>query len=260
MRKTDIDFVRRDGILSGKGNGKMFQEQILISSVFFAGILSFFAPCTFPLIPVYIGLLTDEEGEYNKVRWGKIELNVGAMIKTITFVAGLSTSFILLGFGAGFLGRWISGKWVLFASGLMIVLLGIHQMELIKIKKFDCFKGFHIRNNRTKALGSYLMGVSFSLGWTPCVGPILGAVLVTSASSGTEFYGAFLMAVYSIGLMIPFLIIAIASGFVLQRIGLVERHLIAIKKVGGALVVLMGILLMSNQLTRFTVFFENLLH
>lgn len=238
----------------------MFQEQILISSVFFAGLLSFFAPCTFPLIPVYIGLLTDEEGEYNKVRLGRLQLNIGAIIKTITFVAGLSTSFILLGFGAGFLGRWISGRWVLFASGLMIVLLGIHQMELIKIGKFDGFKGLHIKNNKTKALGSYLMGVSFSLGWTPCVGPILGAVLVTSASSGTEFYGAFLMAVYSVGLMIPFLVIALASSFILQRLGFVEKHLTAIKKTGGALVVLMGILLMSNQLTRLTVFFETLFH
>ena len=238
----------------------MFQEQILVSSVFFAGLLSFFAPCTFPLIPVYIGLLTDEEGEYRKIRLGKLMLNVGAMIKTIAFVAGLSTSFILLGFGAGFLGRWISGRWVLFASGLMIVLLGIHQMELIKIRKFDSFKGLTIKNNRTKALGSYLMGVSFSLGWTPCVGPILGAVLVTSASSGTEFYGAFLMTVYSIGLMIPFLVIAIASSFVLQKLSFFEKHLITVKKIGGALVVLMGLLLMSNQLTRLTVFFENLLH
>lgn len=238
----------------------MLQEQVLISSVFLAGLLSFFAPCTFPLIPVYIGLLTDEKGEYGKVRLGRTRLNIGAVIKTITFVAGLSTSFILLGFGAGFLGRWINGKWVLFALGLMIVLLGIHQMELIKIGKLDSFKGFHIRNNRTKALGSYLMGVSFSLGWTPCVGPILGAVLVTSASSGTELYGAFLMAVYSVGLMIPFLAIAIASGFILQRLRFVGRHLVAIKKTGGALIVLMGILLMSNQLTKLTVFFENLFH
>lgn len=238
----------------------MFQEKILISSVFFAGLLSFFAPCTFPLIPIYIGLLTDEDGEYKKIRLGKMEMNIGAVIKTITFVAGLSTSFIFLGFGAGFLGRWISGKWVLFVSGLMIVFLGIHQMELIKIKKFESFKGIYIQNNKTKALGSYLMGVSFSLGWTPCVGPILGAVLVTSASSGTEFYGAFLMAVYSIGLMIPFLTIAIASSFILQRLGFVERHLIAIKKMGGALIVLMGFLLMSNQLIRLTVFFESLLH
>lgn len=80
------------------------------------------------------------------------------------------------------------------------MLFGIHQMDLIHIKKFDSVKGVRIKNTKTKALKTYLMGISFSLGWTPCVGPVLGAVLLTSASSGKEFYGAFLMLVYSIAI------------------------------------------------------------
>ena len=118
----------------------MLGEQLLVSSVFLAGILSFFAPCTFPLIPVYIGIMTDESGEYQKCKIGKWEINVGAVIKTISFVLGLSTSFIILGFGAGFLGKWLSNQWVLFTAGLIVAILGIHQMDIIKIKAFDSFQ------------------------------------------------------------------------------------------------------------------------
>jgi cytochrome c-type biogenesis protein len=103
------------------------------------------------------------------------------------------------------------------------------------------------------------MGMTFSFGWTPCVGPVLGAVLLTSASAGQAMYGGFLMLIYSIGLMIPFLIMAVASSIVLAQFEKLEKHLTLIKRIGGALIVLMGVLLMTNQLTAFSVFFENLL-
>lgn len=234
----------------------MFTQELLVSTVFISGLLSFFAPCTFPLIPVYIGLLTDENGEYKKIKLASFTVNIGAIIKTMAFVLGLSTSFVILGFGAGFLGKWISNRWVLVFAGFIVLLLGIHQMDLIHIKKLDTMKGVYFKNNKTKALGTYLMGISFSLGWTPCVGPILGAVLVTSASSGKELYGAFLMLIYSIGLMIPFLIMAIASSAVLNKFRFFEKHLVTIKRIGGALVAIMGIVLMSNQLTSLTAFIE----
>lgn len=239
----------------------MFNNQeLLVSSVFIAGILSFFSPCTFPLMPVYIGFLTDEEGEYKKIKFVNFNINIGGIIKTIAFVLGLSTSFVILGFGAGFLGKFLINKWVTFIAGLVVFILGIHQMDIIKIKKLDKVNGIQIKNNKTKALGTYLMGISFSLGWTPCVGPVLGAVLVTSASSGKELYGAFLMMIYSLGLMIPFLVIALLSGIMLAKMEFFEKHLVLIKRIGGLIVAIMGIVLMSDNLTKITVFFENLLN
>lgn len=236
----------------------MIQQEILIGSVFAAGFLSFFAPCTFPLIPVYIGLMTDESNEYKKIKIGKLEINIGAIIKTMAFVLGLSTSFVILGFGAGIFGNFINNKWVILIAGFLVFILGIHQMDIIHLNIFNKMNGIRIKNNKKKALGSYLMGISFSLGWTPCVGPVLAAVLVTSASSGKQFYGAFLMLIYSLGLMIPFLVMAIASSSIMNKFKFFEKHLITIKRIGGFLVALMGIVLMTNQLPNVTAFFNNL--
>jgi cytochrome c-type biogenesis protein len=236
----------------------MIQNELLLSSVFFAGLLSFFAPCTFPLLPAYIGFMTDEAGEYKKINIGKLEINMGAIIKTVAFVLGLSTSFVILGFGAGFLGRFIKQGRILFFAGILVILLGIHQMDLVHFESLDKTGGINIKNKKKKALGTYLMGLSFSLGRTPCVGPVLAAVLLTSASSGNKFYGAFLMLIYSLGLMIPFVVMAFASSALMNKFNFFEKHLLTIKRVGGFLIVIMGLVLMSNQMGNLTAFFNNI--
>ena len=236
----------------------MVDNQLLISSVFIAGLLSFFAPCTFPLMPAYIGIITDQNGEYKSLQLGKVYINIGAIIKTITFVLGLATSFVILGFGAGAFGKLINSRWVIFIGGLLVFILGLHQMEIIHIGKLDQNKGVNLKKNHTKALGTYLMGLSFSLGWSPCVGPVLGAVLLASASSGTALYGAFMMLIYSLGLMVPFLLMAILSTSLNKNFDFFKKHLTFIKKLGGFLIVIMGLVLMTNQLGNLTAFFNNI--
>lgn len=226
----------------------MFSEELVVSTVFVAGILSFFAPCTYALIPVYIGLMTDQSGDYRSYKIGFLTIKVGAVINTLAFVAGLSVAFIILGFGAGALGSVLYSPWITTIGGAFIVLLGLQQLELLKLPAFINIKAVRIKHKGVGVVKVFLTGLAFSLGWTPCVGPILGAVLLTSATSGQALYGGFLMMVYALGLALPFMILAIASGSLMAHFSKMEKYLGAIKKVGGVIIVLMGIALMTNQL------------
>ncbi len=231
---------------------------IFMSSVFLAGFLSFFAPCTFPLLPVYFGILTDQEGG-RLFKLGKWTINLRPLAKTLLFVGGISTTFITLGFGAGALGAYINGRYFNLISGFIVILLGLHQMGLFRIQFLEKYRVLRLKRTlKTDLLGTYLLGLTFSFGWTPCVGPVLGAVLVVSADGGQAFYGGFLMMLYAIGLMIPFLTMALLSNVLMDQFTKMEAHLGTIKKVGGALIVVMGVFLMTENLNLITAFIGKL--
>lgn len=235
-------------MINNKKVGDVMSDTLYISTVFVAGLLSFFSPCILPVIPVYIGYFT--EGSKNK-----------AILKALVFVAGLSTSFILLGFGAGALGSILYSRTFLILCGILVVLLGIHQTGLIQLKLLGREKKMHLeRSIKSDVVGAYLLGLTFSFGWTPCVGPVLAAVLGLSATRGNAAYGGFLMLIYSLGLVIPFLAVAIFSDYLLKRIKFLYRHMGTIKVVGGVLIIFMGILLMTNKVTSLTAFFERLIN
>lgn len=237
----------------------MYGEQLFFSTVFVAGFLSFFAPCIFPLLPVYIAMLTDSENS-KELKFGKFTLRLAPIFKTLVFVGGLSTTFIILGFGAGALGSLINSDWFIRIGGLLVVILGLHQLEIFHLGILNKHKTIRIKKqSKNKYLNAYVLGFTFSFGWTPCVGPVLGAVLVTSSTSGQAFYGAWLMVIYTIGLALPFIIVAILSNVLLDKFEKLEKHLGKIKKIGGVLIVIMGLLLMTNNLGMITAFFERLL-
>lgn len=238
----------------------MIGEQIFITTVFAAGFLSFFAPCTFPLLPVYIGVITGKADEKKTAGKGKYKVNLVAVGRTMIFVMGLSTIFLLLGFGAGALGKYVYGKAFRIISGSIVILLGLSQMDLFKLDflKFNKSVRFE-RSKKHDLLGTYLLGLTFSFAWTPCVGPVLGAILVVSSGGGQALYGLSLMVVYTLGLAVPFLIMALLSDILLEKFTKIEKHLLTIKRVGGAIIVLMGILLMTQNLNVLTGFFESLI-
>ncbi len=236
----------------------MFTDELIVSTVFVAGILSFFAPCTYALIPVYIGLMTDQSGDYRSYKIGFITIKIGAILNSLAFVAGLSAAFIILGFGAGILGSVLYSPWITTVGGAFIVLLGLQQLELFKLPSFINFKAIRIKNKGVGIIKVFLTGLAFSLGWTPCVGPILGAVLLTSATSGQALYGGFLMAIYALGLALPFMVLAIASGSLMAHFSKMEKYLGAIKKIGGVIIVLMGLALMTNQLITVSAWLEHI--
>ncbi|MBK0347280.1 thiol-disulfide oxidoreductase-associated membrane protein CcdA2 [Aerococcaceae bacterium zg-ZJ1578] len=223
-------------------------------SVFLAGVLSFFSPCILPLLPVYVGVLLDSD-EPRTIRILGIDIAWYGIVKTLFFIAGLSTVFITLGYGAGFLGNLLYAEWFRYLLGAIVIILGIHQTGIINIKQLQKQKSVQLDNNkkRNDFYNAFLLGLTFSFGWTPCVGPVLSSVLAIAASGGNgAWQGALLMLLYTLGLALPFLLVALASSLVLRHFNKIKPHMDTLKKVGGIIIILMGILLMFGNLNIFS--------
>ncbi|HGA4417067.1 TPA: thiol-disulfide oxidoreductase-associated membrane protein CcdA2 [Streptococcus pyogenes] len=223
---------------------------VLMVSVFGAGLLSFFSPCIFPVLPVYLGILLDADDSKTITIFGK-KLYWYGIVKTLAFIFGLSTIFVILGYGAGFLGNILYAVWFRYLLGALVIILGIHQMGLITIKSLQFQKSltFHNNKNRNGLFNAFILGLTFSFGWTPCVGPVLSSVLALVASGGNgAWQGGVLMIIYTLGLGIPFLLISFASGIVLKQFNKLKPHILLLKEVGGVLIIVMGILLMTGTL------------
>lgn len=224
---------------------------IHLSTVFIAGLLSFFSPCILPLLPVYFSVFTATSREGTQ-KSNRLRL----FLKSLLFVTGLSVNFVILGFGAGALGSLINTRSFLIVIGSVVVLLGLHQTGLVKIPLLMRQKKAEVaRSKRHDALGVFLLGFTFSFGWTPCVGPVLGSILALAASGNQAVYGGLLMAVFSLGVLIPFLILALFSELLLQKVRFFNKHLDTIKIIGGVIVILMGVLLMTDGLNLISVGF-----
>lgn len=215
--------------------------------VFIAGLLSFFSPCIIPLLPVYVAQLT--KGSTKTVTDPNHKLNWRLIVQTIVFVTGISTNFVLLGFGAGFLGQALNSETFLIICGLFAIVMGLYQVGLLKLDFLARERKIHVKDaTRAGVFASYLLGFTFSFGWTPCIGPVLATVLGVASSQGQALHGALLMLIYSAGMAIPFVIISIMGHVILDRVKVLNPYLARIQIVSGLLIILMGILLMTNNL------------
>jgi cytochrome c-type biogenesis protein len=212
---------------------------------FTAGLLSFLSPCVLPLIPSYVTFITGLSLEdVQKARRA-------ALIHSLLFVLGFTLIFLALGATATALGQLLSYQrvWISRIGGVLIIVFGLYTLGVFNVSIFSQERRVHIANKPVGYLGTLLVGIAFGAGWTPCIGPILGSILTYAASSADMARGMWLLLAYSLGLAVPFLLAAVAVERFLDFFARMKRQMIWISRVSGVLMIIVGVLLVTNYFT-----------
>jgi cytochrome c-type biogenesis protein len=210
-----------------------------------AGILSFTSPCCLPLMPGYMSYVSGVAGSGSEIVAARARV-VGA---ALLFVLGFATVFTVLGASASVLGSVLlaNRQTLIRVGGAFVILMGIFTMGLLRIPPLYGEHRVDLGRIRSGPLGAVPLGMAFAFGWTPCIGPVLAGILTAAASTGTAFSGASLLFVYSLGLGVPFILLALGYSRAERVFGWFRRHGRAIELFGGGVLVLMGILMITGQ-------------
>jgi len=216
-----------------------------------AGVISFLSPCVLPIVPPYLAYMSgvsmnDMEGEATARR--------KATFAALFFVLGLSTVFLFLGFTASAFGRFFltNQEWFVMGAGAVIMIFGAHFIGIYRIGILDREMRVDAGDQGGSAFGAYVLGLAFAFGWTPCIGPILGAILSLAATEADVARGTALLATYAIGLGLPFLMVAAFFPRLQGFMGWMKRHMERIEKVMGLLLWTVGLLMLTGSFTDFS--------
>ncbi len=226
--------------------------EVSIPLAFLGGILSFVSPCVLPLVPSYISFVTGISFEEltDETESGKLKKVI--LLNSLMFILGFSTVFVvILGSSAQLLGNLFMQyqELVRKIGGLVIILLGIHIIGIINFNILQRDKRLHFFKEKPSGLlGSFLVGIGFAAGWTPCIGPILSAIFAVAATSESPWSGMVLFIAYSVGLAIPFLLTSLGINTFLRHFGRLKRHMRVISIVTGIFLVVTGLLIFTNSL------------
>lgn len=212
---------------------------------FTAGVLSFLSPCVLPLVPSYVSFITGlslDDAEKSRR---------AALVHALLFVAGFTLIFLALGATATVLGRVLRAYsvWIARAGGVLIVVFGLYMLGVLKLGALQQERRVHLADKPIGYLGTVLVGVAFGAGWTPCLGPILAGILTYTASAADFSKGLPLLLAYSMGLALPFVLAAAMLGRFFAVFQRLRPHLGLVNRVAGALLVLVGLLMLSGQFT-----------
>jgi cytochrome c-type biogenesis protein len=220
-------------------------ENVSILAAFTAGIISFISPCVLPLIPGYLSFISGVSVEEMKKGDKKSEALRKVSLNTFVFVLGFSVVFVAMGASATFIGEFLLTKLSLLnkIAGVIIIILGLHIIGVFRISFLNYEKRFHAKSKPLGPLGSFVVGLAFAFGWTPCIGPILGGILALAANQDTVGQGVVLLSSYSLGLGIPFFITAVSFNTFLGFFGWVKKHFRTIEIASGLLLICIGVLI-----------------
>jgi len=231
---------------------------ISILTVFFAGAVSFLSPCVLPLVPGYLSYVAGRSLDEMQ-QAAPIHQRLSVVGLSLLFVLGFSTVFIILGASASLLGRWLLAYRyeVNIIGGTIIVIFGLFMTGLFRPMWLQREFRFVGTMKGGRPLGSYLLGVAFGFGWTPCIGPVLGAILTVSATMATQSSGILLLGVYSLGLGLPFLFAAVFTAHFLNRLTTMRRLGRPLHIIAGIIMILLGIAMITGYLTTFAYWILN---
>ncbi len=224
--------------------------KICYLGAFLGGVLSFLSPCVLPLLPSYVSYITGISFEDLKAG-DKKRIRKLTAINSLSFIAGFSFVFVMLGVFSSYLGRIFALYYdvIKTVGGFIIIFFGLYVMGVFKIGFLSMDKRVHLKSKPRGAAGSFVIGLSFASGWTPCIGPILASILVVAGTTGSAFYGFKLLLIYSAGLAIPFFITSMAINTFLSHYRGIQKYMKAIMILSGLLLIGFGVLLLTGEVT-----------
>lgn len=222
---------------------------------FLAGVLSFLSPCVLPLVPAYVSFITglslDELRHTPKAS--------KTMGNTLAFISGFSAVFIALGASSSMLGGLLLRyqDYLRIGGGVLTIIFGLFIAGFLKLDFLMREKRFHLHEGPTGYVGAFLIGMSFAAGWTPCIGPILGTILIYASSQGSALYGLELLAVYSLGLAVPFILATLTINIFFRYTRKIQPFMKAIMIFSGLVLISFGIILLTDNLRQLTAIFPD---
>ncbi|MGL4338283.1 MAG: cytochrome c biogenesis protein CcdA [Turicibacter sp.] len=220
-------------------------ENINFIVVFLEGVLSFLSPCVLPILPIYLAVLSTSSGEKEVNENSK---QARLFSNTMLFVLGIATTFFILGTGIGLFRTFIMtyNRYFLMGGGIFIMIMGLFYIGDLKLPFLQKERRIHYQVKQMNPIVAYLLGFTFSFGWTPCIGPMLASVLVLASTSQNALTGNLLIAIYTLGFVIPFMIVALFSKKMMKLLDKIKLQSQKIQKIGGYILMLMGLLVFVN--------------
>jgi cytochrome c-type biogenesis protein len=230
-----------------------------LSLAFLAGILSFLSPCVLPLVPSYISFITGISFQELTVGTDKKRIRYITLTNALSFILGFSSVFIALGVSSSEIGRFFFSyaDVIRIIGGILVILFGLFIAGFLRLDFLMIQKKIYLSGKPAGYIGTFFVGMTFAAGWSPCIGPILGAILVYAGSRGSAYYGFQLLAAYSLGMAIPFLTAALGINVFLTYSVKLAKHMRIIMIMSGLLLVVFGILLLTDQFRTITRLFPD---